>query len=72
VNQLDTFRLDGRVAFVSGGGGAIGSALATGARRRRSPEVAVADIDQARVDAAAAEKVRTAGAKCLALAGTSP
>ena len=28
MSQLDVFRLDGRVAFVSGGGGAIGSALA--------------------------------------------
>ena len=29
MSQLDLFRLDGRVAFVPGGGGAIGSAMAT-------------------------------------------
>jgi len=28
MSQLDVFRLDGRVATVAGGGGAIGSAMA--------------------------------------------
>ena len=66
MSQLDVFRLDGRVAFVSGGGGAIGSALAL-ALAGAGARVAVADIDQAHADAAA-DKVRTAGAECLALA----
>jgi gluconate 5-dehydrogenase len=67
MDPLDAFRLDGRVAFVSGGGGAIGSAIAAtlGAAGAR---VVVADIDQARADATA-EKVRAAGAECLALSG---
>jgi gluconate 5-dehydrogenase len=67
VNPLDTFRLDGRVVFVSGGGGAIGSAIAT-ALGAAGAEVAIADIDQGRVDAAA-EIVRESGAKCLPLSG---
>ena len=66
MSQLDVFRLDGRVAFVSGGGGAIGSALAL-ALAGAGARVAVADIDQAHADAAA-DKDRTAGAVCLALA----
>ena len=67
MNPLDTFRLDGRVVFVSGGGGAIGSAIAT-ALGAAGAEVAIADIDQGRVDAAA-EIVRGSGAKCLPLSG---
>jgi len=66
MNPVDTFRLDGRVAFVSGGGGAIGSALAT-ALGEAGARVAVSDIDPARVEAAA-EKVRAGGADCLAVA----
>jgi gluconate 5-dehydrogenase len=67
MNPLDTFRLDGRVVFVSGGGGAIGSAIAT-ALGAAGAEVAIADIDQGRVDSAA-EIVRKSGAKCLPLSG---
>lgn len=66
MNPLDSFRLDGRVAFVSGGGGAIGSALAI-ALGSAGARVAVADIDQAHVDAAA-DRVRAAGAESMALA----
>ncbi len=65
MNPLDAFRLDGRVAFVSGGGGAIGSALAV-VLGSAGAKVAVSDIDQARVDAAA-DRVRAAGAECIAL-----
>ncbi len=66
MNPLDTFRLDGRVAFVSGGGGAIGSALgeAMGAAGAR---LVLADIDQGHADQAA-DRVRAAGAECIALA----
>jgi gluconate 5-dehydrogenase len=66
MSVLDSFRLDGRVAFVSGGGGAIGSALAV-ALGSAGAKVAVSDIDQARVDAAA-DRVRAGGAECIALA----
>jgi gluconate 5-dehydrogenase len=67
MSQLDAFRLDGRVAFVSGGGGAIGSAIAA-ALGGAGAKVAVSDIVQANADAAA-EKVRAAGAESLSLAG---
>ena len=67
MNPLDTFRLDGRVAFVSGGGGAIGSALAV-ALGSAGAKVAVSDISQAGAEAGA-EKVRAAGAESLALVG---
>jgi len=67
MDPIDAFRLNGRVAFVSGGGGAIGSALAA-ALGAAGAKVAVADIDQAHADEAAA-RVRAAGAECLALAG---
>jgi NAD(P)-dependent dehydrogenase (short-subunit alcohol dehydrogenase family) len=67
MDPLDTFRLNGRVAFVSGGGGSIGSALAV-ALGAAGAKVAVADIDQAHAEAAAA-RVRAAGADCLALSG---
>jgi gluconate 5-dehydrogenase len=67
MNPLDAFRLDGRVAFVSGGGGAIGSALAV-ALGSAGAKVAVSDISQAGAEAAA-EKVRAAGAESLALVG---
>ncbi len=67
MNPLDNFRLDGRVVFVSGGGGAIGSAIAT-ALGAAGADIAIADIDQGRVDAAA-ETIRKSGARCLPLAG---
>jgi NAD(P)-dependent dehydrogenase (short-subunit alcohol dehydrogenase family) len=59
--------LDGRVAFVSVGVGAIGSALAV-ALGSAGAKVAVSDISQAGAEAAA-EKVRAAGAESLALVG---
>ena len=65
MDPLAAFRLDGKVAFVSGGGGAIGSALAV-ALGGAGARVVVADVDEARVEAAA-ELVRAAGADCLAL-----
>jgi gluconate 5-dehydrogenase len=65
MDALDPFRLEGRVAFVSGGGGAIGAALAA-ALGGAGARVAVGDIDRAHVEAAA-EKVRATGADSLAL-----
>jgi gluconate 5-dehydrogenase len=66
MNPLDAFRLNGRVAFVSGGGGAIGSALAV-ALGSAGAKVAVSDIVGANAEAAA-ERVRAAGAESLAVA----
>ena len=65
MNPVDAFRLDGRVAFISGGGGAIGSALgeAIGAA---GAKVVLGDIDQGHADQAAA-RVRATGAECIAL-----
>ena len=43
MGQLDRFRLDDRVAFIAGGGGAIGSAMAV-AFAEAGARVAVVDI----------------------------
>jgi NAD(P)-dependent dehydrogenase (short-subunit alcohol dehydrogenase family) len=50
--QLDKFRLDGRVALVAGGGGAIGSALAA-ALAGAGADIAVVDVTDERAEAAA-------------------
>jgi gluconate 5-dehydrogenase len=65
MSQLDAFSLAGRVALVSGGGGAIGSAMAqalAGAGAR------VTGVDRTReIAEMAAERVRAAGGECLAI-----
>ena len=66
MSQLDSFKLDGRVAFVSGGGGAIGSAIAV-ALAGAGAKVVIGDLAQDRADAAA-KRVQEAGAECLAVA----
>ena len=66
MNPVDRFRLDGRVAFISGGGGAIGSALGE-AMGAAGGKLVLGDIDQGHVDAAAA-RVRATGTECFALA----
>ena len=65
MNPVDAFRLDGRVAFISGGGGAIGSALGE-AMGAAGAKVVLGDIDQGHADQAAA-RVRATGAECIAL-----
>lgn len=65
-DPLSAFRLDERVAFVSGGGGAIGSALAV-ALGAAGARVVVVSRSAEHVEAAA-ERVRAAGAECLAVA----
>jgi gluconate 5-dehydrogenase len=65
MGQIDIFSLEGRVALVSGGGGAIGSALAV-ALAGAGARVAVVDVTLERAEAAAA-KVRETGAEVLAL-----
>lgn len=66
MSQLDAFRLDGRVAFVSGGGGAIGSAIAL-ALASAGARIVVGDISQERSDASA-RAIESAGSECLAMA----
>jgi NAD(P)-dependent dehydrogenase (short-subunit alcohol dehydrogenase family) len=66
MGQLDQFRLDDRVAFIAGGGGAIGSAMAV-AFAEAGAKVAVVDLTQETVDATAA-RVAATGGQCLALA----
>ncbi|MDA8237540.1 MAG: SDR family oxidoreductase [Chloroflexi bacterium] len=65
MSQLDVFSLDGRVAIIPGGGGAIGSAMAkalVGAGAR----VAIVDQTEEKAEAAAAP-IRAAGGDVLAL-----
>ena len=66
MSQLDAFRLDGRVAFVSGGGGAIGSAIAL-ALASAGAKIVVGDISQERADASA-RAIENAGSESLAMA----
>jgi gluconate 5-dehydrogenase len=65
MSYLDRFGLGGKVALVSGGGGAIGSAIA-GALAAAGARVAVADVTEERAEAAA-ELIRASGAEVLAL-----
>ncbi len=66
MGYLDRFALDGKVALVPGGGGAIGSAIA-GALAGAGAKVAVVDVTQERADEAAARLTKD-GADVLALA----
>lgn len=65
MDPLAAFRLDGRVALVSGGSGAIGSALAA-ALGQAGAHVVVAGRPAEQLDAAC-DRVRTAGVDCLGL-----
>jgi gluconate 5-dehydrogenase len=65
MTQLDVFSLDGRVALVSGGGGAIGSALAE-AFAGAGAKVAVAGRTRETLDAAVT-RVAAAGSEGLAI-----
>jgi gluconate 5-dehydrogenase len=65
MSQLDAFSLAGRVALVPGGGGAIGSAMAT-ALAGAGAKVTVVDRTQELADATA-ERIRAAGGECLAI-----
>ena len=67
MDSLSTFRLDGRTAFVSGGGGAIGSAIAV-ALGSAGANIVIGEIAPDAADAAA-DRVRAGGAACLAVAG---
>ena len=63
---LAAFRLDGRAAIVTGGGGALGTAMACGLAEAGAA-VLIADRDQAAAEATAA-RVRAAGGDSFALA----
>ena len=52
MGQLDRFKLDGQIALVRGGGGAIGGAMAV-ALAEAGAKLAVTDISQDLVDATA-------------------
>jgi gluconate 5-dehydrogenase len=67
VNALDAFRLDGRVALIPGGGGAIGSAIAV-ALASVGAQVAVVGRSVEALEAAAA-RVSASNGTCLALPG---
>ena len=67
MGQLDIFSLEGRVALIPGGGGAIGSAMAE-ALAGAGARIAVIDQTMDRSDAAI-EKVKAAGSEGLAFAG---
>jgi len=67
MSYLDRFALEGKVALVPGGGGAIGSAIA-GALAGAGARVAVVDVTQERAGAAAAKIRAESGAEVLALA----
>ena len=66
VNPLDAFRLEGRVAIIPGGGGAIGSAIAA-ALAAAGAQVAVVGRSRERLEEAAAP-IRAHGGTCLAIA----
>lgn len=65
MDQLDMFRLDGRVAVVGGGGGAIGAALAE-AMAGAGARVVVAGRTPSTLESAVA-RVRAAGSEGLAV-----
>jgi len=65
MSYVDTFSLEGRVALVPGGGGAIGSAIAA-ALAGAGARVTVVDVTDERAEAAAA-RIRETGAEVLAL-----
>jgi NAD(P)-dependent dehydrogenase (short-subunit alcohol dehydrogenase family) len=67
MSQLDIFGVPGRVALVTGGGGAIGSAIAE-ALGGAGAKVAVSGRTAATLDAAV-ERIRAAGSDGLAVAG---
>ena len=65
MNPLDAFRLDGRVAFVSGGGGAIGAALAE-AMAAAGASIVAADLDEGRAKETA-DRICAVGGRAIGL-----
>ena len=69
MGSLDTFSLEGRVALIPGGGGAIGAALAEGLAAAGA-QIAVTGRTVETLDAAV-ERVTNAGSEGLAIAADS-
>jgi gluconate 5-dehydrogenase len=67
MTQLDIFRLDGRVALIPGGGGAIGAAIAE-AFAGVGAKVVVAGRNQESLDASV-DRTRAAGSEGIAVIG---
>lgn len=65
MEERDLFRLDGRVAVVPGGTGAIGAAIA-GAMARAGASVAIVGTDETRADTAAG-RIRDAGGDAIGI-----
>lgn len=65
MEERDMFRLDGRVAVVPGGTGAIGAAIAEAMARAGAP-VAIVGTDETRADAAAG-RIRDAGGDAIGI-----
>ncbi len=66
MSSVDAFKLDCRVAFVSGGGGAIGSAIASHLAGAGA-KIVIGELDAARAEAAA-EKARALGVEAASFA----
>ena len=66
INVLDSFRLDGKVAVITGGGGELCGAMAT-ACGSLGAKVAILDLDREKAENTAAQ-IEKAGGNALALA----
>ena len=66
MNVLDKFRLDGKVAFVTGGGRGIGKSVAT-AFAEAGADVAIVDLDLASAEQTAEEIQTATGMKTIAV-----
>ena len=67
IDPIASFRLDGRVAIVTGGGGAIGSDLAKGLAGAGARVVIVGRTEETLAEAA--RKVEAAGSEALVALG---
>ena len=66
MNILDKFKLDGKVAFITGGAKGIGKSIAIG-YAQAGADVAIVDIDMQAAEATAAEIAKDYGVKTIAI-----